>query len=75
MSLIFKTDVKTHIEGILFDTVQNEYYNHHTDIYLTDDDIEYMNLKPYSELTSPLPKPLPKNYFEYTKVDQTYPTK
>jgi hypothetical protein len=52
---------------IVYDPLQKEYYNVRTDIFLTDDDISYHKLRPYDKITSPLPDPLPSDYF--TKWD------
>lgn len=57
-------DAATHLIGIVYDPQQREYYNIKSDIFLTEDDISYHKLKPYSEITSPLPNPLPTDYFK-----------
>jgi hypothetical protein len=51
------------MQHIVYDTLQKEYYNTRTDIFLSDDDITYLKLRPYSKIVSPLPNPLPENYF------------
>ena len=58
---------------IVYDPKQREYYNTQTDIFLTDDDIQYNCLRPYRLITCPLPKPLPPNYFtDWTNVPTDY---
>lgn len=52
------------IPNIVYDSLQREYYNIHTDIFLSDDDIAFYKLRPYTHITSPLPNPLPKDYFK-----------
>lgn len=49
--------------GIVYDPDQREYYNTRSDIFLSDDDIVYYKLRPYTLIVSPLPSPLPENYF------------
>lgn len=51
------------IPHIVYDPGQREYYNTQSDIFLSDDDIEFHGLRPYDQITSPLPSPLPENYF------------
>ena len=48
---------------IVYDSDSREYYNVRTDIFLSDDDIAYHKLRPYTHITSPLPVPLPENYW------------
>jgi len=48
---------------IVYDPLQREYYNCRTDIFLTDDDIMFYKLRPYDKITTPLPNPLPVDYF------------
>ena len=48
---------------VVYDPLQREYYNHRTDIFLTDDDISFLKLRPYTHITNPLPNPLPVDYF------------
>ena len=50
-------------EVIVYDSSESEYYNVRTDIFLSEDDIKYHKLRPYEHITSPLPDPLPENYF------------
>lgn len=54
---------------IVYDVGQREYYNRKTDIFLTDDDIAYYKLRPYSLITTPLPDPLPFDYFTRWKYE------
>lgn len=49
--------------GIVYDPSQKEYYNNRIDIFLTEDDISFHKLRPYDKITSPLPSPLPSDYF------------
>ena len=59
---MFDTDIKV-LGHIVYDTVEREYYNTSTDIFLSEDDITAFALRPYSSITSPLPTPLPSDYF------------
>lgn len=43
-------DIPTHLEGIVFDIYQHEYYNKKTDMYLSDDDVEFHQLKPTGQV-------------------------
>lgn len=52
------------LQHIVYDSSQKEYYNTRTDIFLTDDDINFHHLRPYDKITTPLPDPLPENYFK-----------
>ena len=52
------------LQHIVYDPQQKEYYNTKTDIFLSDDDINYHKLRPYANITTPLPDPLPTNYFK-----------
>lgn len=55
--------------NIIYDSEQREYYFTRIDIFLSEDDIIYHCLRPYSHITTPLPSPLPENYFtEWTNV-------
>ena len=62
-----KQDIKVfsdpRFSHIVYDPQQREYYNTRSDIFLTEDDISYYKLRPYTQITSPLPKPLPTDYF------------
>lgn len=62
-----KQDIKVfsdpRFSHIVYDPQQREYYNTRSDIFLCEDDISYYKLRPYTQITSPLPKPLPKDYF------------
>ena len=49
--------------GIVYDSIEMEYYNTKTDIFLEDDDIKFYKLRPYEKLDSILPNPLPADYF------------
>lgn len=51
------------LQHIVYDQSQREYYNTNTDIFLCEDDINFHKLRPYSEITCPLPHPLPEGYF------------
>jgi len=58
----------------VYDPKQREYYNNRTDIFLTEDDISFLELRPYSLITTPLPDPLPEDYFcntEQWRKDET----
>ena len=55
--------VDINLQHIVYDQSAREYYNTRTDIFLCEDDIAYLKLRPYSEIPSPLPHPLPANYF------------
>lgn len=48
---------------IIYDSDSREYYNTRTDIFLSEDDISFHKLRPYDKITTPLPYPLPPNYF------------
>jgi len=50
-------------QKIVYDSKQHEYYNISTDIYLTEQEIANHKLRPYDKITTPLPAPLPKDYF------------
>ena len=52
------------LQHIVYDAQQMEYYNTQTDIFLCEDDIMYHGLRPYSDISCPLPSPLPDNYFK-----------
>ena len=56
---------------IVYDPKQREYYNAQTDIFLSDDDISYLQLRPYDKITTPLPEPLPVDYFTRWEADET----
>jgi hypothetical protein len=60
--VVFPPDHGLH-DHIIYDSVELEYYNIKTDIFLSDDDIAYHKLHPYTHITSPLPSPTPENYF------------
>lgn len=49
--------------NIVYDPLQREYYNNHNDIFLSDEDVDFYKLRPYDKITSPLPTPLPDDYF------------
>ena len=49
--------------NIIYDSDTREYYYTKIDIFLSDEDIAFHRLRPYSAITSPLPSPLPENYF------------
>jgi len=70
MPLSNTNDLPTHIPYVVYDPGQREYYNVRLDLFLTEDDISFHNLKPYSEITCPLPVPLPTEYFRW---NQGYP--
>lgn len=55
--------------GIVYDPKQREYYHTKSDFFLTDDDILFYKLRPYDQITSPLPSPLPDNYFLTKETD------
>ena len=74
MSLRNKTDIEVlkdpnEVYIIVYDPLQKEYYNIRTDIFLSDDDISYCKLRPYDKITSPLPSPLPQDYFTKWETD------
>ena len=48
---------------IVYDSIEHEYYNIRGDLFLTEDDIKFYKLRPYSHITTPLPTPLPENYW------------
>lgn len=48
---------------IIYDSDSREYYYTKIDIFLSEDDIAFRGLRPYSSITTPLPTPLPENYF------------
>lgn len=52
------------MQHIVYDSSQKEYYNTQTNIFLDDDDIAFHKLRPYRKILSPLPNPLPENYFK-----------
>lgn len=56
----------THVQHkrIVYDPVEREYYDKTNDMFLTEDDINFYGLKPYSQITAPLPNPLPENYWD-----------
>lgn len=56
-------DKVTGIEDVVYDTDQREYYFKAKDMFLTEDDIAFHKLRPYSHITVNLPNPLPENYF------------
>lgn len=56
--------VDINLQHIVYDPKQGEYYNIRTDIFLSDDDIAFHELRPYSEIPYPLPHPLPEGYFK-----------
>lgn len=56
--------VCVNLQHIVYDVTAKEYYNTKTDIFLSDDDIAFHKLRPYSDIVSPLPEPLPENYFK-----------
>ncbi len=60
---VFPTNHIQH-ERIVFDPDQREYYDKHNDIFLSEDDIKFYGLKPYDHITTPLPTPLPENYWD-----------
>lgn len=55
--------VSINLQHVVYDQSQKEYYNTQTDIFLCEDDITYHKLRPYDKITSPLPSPLPEDYF------------
>lgn len=63
---VFPPDHQLH-DHIVYDPDQREYYNCRTDIFLTEDDIAFHKLRPLSQITCPLPSPLPEGYFTLTK--------
>jgi hypothetical protein len=69
MPLRSRTDIEVFPEDhplhhhIVYDPSQREYYNCITDIFLTQDDISFYKLRPDSKITSPIPYPLPEDYF------------
>jgi hypothetical protein len=64
-------DHPTHIPDIVFDDNEHEYYNKHTDIFLTEDDIKYYGLKPYEDLVLAMPtKRIPPSFFMTNKTEQ-----
>lgn len=75
MSLRNNTDIsvlkdRNEVYHIVYDPLQREYYNIRTDIFLSDDDIKCYKLRPYDKITSPLPNPLPQDYFVKWEEDQ-----
>lgn len=60
---IHNNTMHDNLSGIVYDPQQREYYNKTTDIFLSDDDIEYHKLRPYDKITTPLPKYTPRDYF------------
>lgn len=62
----FKVFPELHVQyhRIVYDSVACEYYDRQNDIFLTEDDIKFYGLRPYSAITSPLPDPLPENYWD-----------
>jgi len=62
------------MKHLVYDPGQREYYNKRTDIFLSEDDISYHKLRPYSSITCPLPSPLPDNYFKEQEDDTTNAT-
>jgi hypothetical protein len=69
MPLRNKTDIQVypddHRDHIVYDPEQREYYNWRTDMFLSEDDISILKLRPYDKITTPLPNPLPPDYFYY----------
>lgn len=60
----FKEDIPVKEEyGITYDPKQQEYYNCRQDTFLSEEDITFYKLKPYDQITNPLPNPLPADYF------------
>lgn len=49
---------------IVYDPIQHEYYDKTNDIFLTEDDIKFYGLRAYKDITTPLPSPLPENYWD-----------
>lgn len=49
---------------IVYDPDACEYYDKTTDIFLTEDDIKFYGLRAYKDITTPLPSPLPENYWD-----------
>lgn len=68
MPLRNKTDIQVYpnddrLDFLVYDPQQREYYNWRTDFFLSDEDISVFKLRPYSQITTPLPSPLPPDYF------------
>jgi len=61
-------------ERIVYDVESKEYYDKRTDIFLTEEEINYWLLRPYSLITNPLPHPLPPDYFTEWSNDAGLPT-
>ena len=59
---VFPKDHQLH-DYLVYDPLQREYYNSRIDIFLTDDDTSFHKLRPYDKITTPLPSPLPADYF------------
>jgi len=55
--------VDINLQHIVYDPNACEYYNSRIDIFLSDDDIAFHKLRPYDQITCPLPSPLPERYF------------
>lgn len=52
--------------GIVFDPVEHDYYNRRSDIFLSEDDVKFYNLRSLSEVPRDLPpqaKTNPHDYF------------
>ena len=60
---VFPPDHVCH-NRIVYDTDAREYYDKTTDFFLTDDDIKFYGLRLYKDITTPLPNPLPENYWD-----------
>ena len=64
---VFPPDHVCH-NRIIYDTDAREYYDKTMDIFLSDDDISFYGLRLYPNITSPLPSPLPENYWDAVQV-------
>ena len=67
---VFPTNHPLH-QYVIYDSDSHEYYNPRTDIFLSEDDIMFYSLRPYSQIDCPLPSPIPSDYFTNWKEDET----